>query len=99
MKEEKKERCFALAGTINYEFDLRPNDFSFRSEVSIENNLATMLAVKNIVDAMILKNKKSKDRIQKTELEYMKKTSILMGKLSKDIAGHLYQQQLKSTKQ
>lgn len=99
MKKKENERCFALAGIINYEFDLRPNDFSFRSEVSIENNLANMLAVKNIVDAMILKTKKSKERIQKTELEYLKKTSILMGKLSKDIAGHLYQNQLKTTEQ
>ena len=99
MKKKESERCFALAGIINYEFDLRPNDFSFRSEVSIENNLANMLAVKNIVDALILKDKKSKNKVQKTELEYLKKTSILMGKLSKDIAWHLYQNQLKATEQ
>lgn len=99
MKEEKKQTGFQLKGKINYELELFEEEFSFRTQVSNENNLCVLLSAKNILEA-ILHNQKSSalDKNKKLKPKEFNEVYIAhktLCRYSEDLAAAVYQIQLK----
>jgi hypothetical protein len=93
-KEAETAKEFDLQGVIQYQLLLNPKRFSYRSQVSSENNLASIMYVDKMLEHIIKSQKnpllKKVDKIDKQEFEYVLKAKRLMEIYSERLAEALY---------
>lgn len=102
MSEEKKELPgFQLKGNINYEIELFDDKFSFRSQVSNENNLATLLSAKNIFEALMMHQKNptlaKHQKLKPKEFNEIFIAHKVLDRYAQDLSAAVYQIQLKES--
>ncbi len=95
-KEEPK--IYNLKGAVNYELELHENQFAYRSQVSTENNLANLLAIRELYGSMI-KHQESPavqkpDKISKEEMFLIKSAYRVTALHAERLAAVLYKQAL-----
>ncbi len=98
VEQPKEELAFTKAGVIKYELELQPNQFSYRSQISNDNNLcATMMTLQFIQFLIQEKSKpvlKKEDKPSPKEIQDLKTTERTLQRYSEQIASALYNLQL-----
>jgi len=77
MAEEEK-KVFYLKGKMDYEFEIAENQFTYRGQISTENNLVHLIAIRELTENLIKRQKHSdlskKEKMPKDELMILKST-------------------------
>jgi len=94
MSEEKEPKAFIMQGNIKYEIELRESDFAYRGQISSENNLANLLAIrelsKGIIDRQANPALPAKEKLSKKEVELIKATHRWTAIASERVASILF---------
>lgn len=69
-----------IKGTLNYEFELRDKDFTYKTEGTSENSLISLCMVNSMITTFEskLKSKDRKTREDKTNLAYLKSAGYVL---------------------
>ena len=95
MSEEKQEsKIFHLKGKMEYELEIEEHQFRYRGQVSNENNLAHLIAIRELTADFIKRQKnpalEKKQKISKKELEMVIATNRWTSMTSERLASSIY---------
>ena len=72
-EEPKEPRIYHMKGSFGYEIEIEEDQFRYRGQVSSENNLANLIAIRELYSSIIKAQKspilKKENKISKQEME------------------------------
>lgn len=96
--EKPEEVSFTLKGNVNYELTLTPDQFSFRGQLSNENNMCHLMGVGQFLDYLIQEQSKptlqKKDKMNPKRFQDVKSAKRVISHYSELIATALYEMQM-----
>ena len=96
--EKVEDPTFTLQGNVKYELELGPERFAYRGQISNENNMQSVMAVKQFMEYIIVEQSKpttqKKDKLHPERLKDIKTTKKILEHYAELIATALYEIQL-----
>jgi len=95
-EKPKDTLVFNLTGKVEYQLELAPDQFKYRSQVSSENNLANILAIRELTASIVARQKlptlPKAEKLDKHEMTALKNANWLMSMYAERLAALLYDQ-------